>query len=555
MKSAALALCLVLVSDEGIAVRRREIPAEVLARRAALAEGRPALRGFRPDDAPVALDEPMRRAAAIVQKQLARDGLVATAAAAAGILGTDDPAKLAAVGIPADLLAFFDRGSGGFAFRQTVPGFRASSESGEEEIRLARVQITSSSYFLGEGDGGSVDVVRQLLAALPDASFFASIEEKHVDGFLETAKGWRGKLTLVPEPLPVSQWAQDDGKPGDADGAAVLLVPRYASRGEDGASLVPGDTFVGEGLAAAGLRVARSPLLFQGGDLLVARDPKTGERILFVGEGDVWRNTALGLTKDQVLEAFRIELGVDRCTVLPAISFHVDEELSLRAVGDRLVAFVPDVVAAARIVLRCGVEALEKAGVLRAAGPIGDLEAGRDAEFLASVLPPVIARCPAYGRFPESLASSFSRGPADSGVGNLQRFLIAIDLLSSWTMDLDHPPPSYDPHAIAYLRSFRRRDAERRELAATLRKSGLDVVRIPSLPEEKRGIDFLNGVHDRDRYLMPAWGGLYAPLDEAARAAFAKALGPGVAIVPILTSESQRRGGGVHCSLSACGRD
>jgi hypothetical protein len=205
-------------------------------------------------------------------------------------------------------------------------------------------------------------------------------------------------------------------------------------------------------------------------------------------------------------------------------------------------------------VLRSGVEALEKAGVLSAAGPLGDLEAGRDAEFLARVLPPLLARCPAYGRFPESLATAFARGPADSGVGNLQRFLLATDLLSSWTTDLEHPPESLDPHAIAYLRSFQRRDGERREFAATLRKWGLDVVRIPSLPEEKRGIDYLNGVHDRGRYLMPVFGGLYAPLDEAARAAFAKALGPGVAIVPIFTSESQRRGGGVHCSLSASGR-
>ncbi len=555
MKSAALMLLLPLLSDGEIAVRRRDLPADVLARRARLVEGRPALRGFRPDDARAALDEPMQRAAALVQKQLARDGLVATVEAAAKILGTDDPAKLAAVGIPADLLAFFDRGTGAFSFRQTVPGFRASSESGDEEIRLARVQITNAKYFLGEGDGGSVDVVRQLLAALPDARFLASIEEKHVDGFLESAKGWPGKLTLVPEALSVSQWAQDDGKPGAADGAAVLLVPRYASRGEEGASLVPGDTFVGEGLAAAGLRVARSPLLFQGGDLLVATDPKTGERLLFVGEGNLWRNTALGLTKEQALEAFRIELGVDRCAALPAISFHVDEEISVRGVGERLVAFVPDAVAAVRIVLRCGVEALEKAGVLAAAGPIADLEAGRDAEFLARVLPPVIARCPAYGRFPESLASAFSRGPADSGVGNIQRFLIATDLLSSWTMDLDHPDPSFDPHAMAYLRSFQRRDAERRDLAALLRKSGFDVVRVPSLPEEKRGIDYLNGVHGRGRYLMPAWGGLYAPLDEAARAAFAKALGPGVAVVPILTSESQRRGGGVHCSLSVCGTE
>lgn len=550
MRTAALAIGLLFLSDGGITVRRREVPPDVATRRAALAEGRPALRGFRPDDATVALDEPMQRAAALVQQKLARDGLVATAAAAAGILGTDDPAKLAAVGIPADLLAFFDRGTGAFAFSQSAPGFRASSESGEEAIALARVQITSSKHFLGEDDGGSVDVVRQLLAALPDATFVASIEEKNVDGFLELAKEWPGRMTLVPEPLPVSQWAQDDGKPGLVDGTSVLLVPRYASRGEDGASLVPGDTFLAEGLEGAGVRVVRSPLLFQGGDLLVARDPKTNERILFVGEANIWRNTALGLTKEQALEAFRVEMGVDRCTVLPAISFHIDQEVTFRSVGDRLVAFVPDAVAAARIVLRCGVEALEKAGVLKAADALADLEAGNDAAFLSRVLPAIAARSAAFGRFPESIASAFALGPADSGVGNFLRFLLCTDLLSSWVMGAD-APSNLDPYSAAYLRSFQRRDAERRDLAATLRRLGYEVVKIPSLPEEKRGIDYLNGVHDRARYLMPAWGGLFAPLDAAARGAFEKALGPGVAVVPILSSESQRRGGAVHCALSA----
>ena len=550
---------LLLLFEGGITVRRREVPADVAARRAALAEGRPALRGFRPDDPlPPALDDAMRRAAELVAKDLARNGLVATAAAASELLGTDDRAKLAAVGLPVDLLEHFDRASGAFRFRPTLEGFRASTESGEEPIRHARLQITNSRYWLGEGDGGSVDLVRQLLLALPDAEFFASIEEKHVEGFLEVAKGFPGRLTLLPEALPVSQWAQDNAKPGTAplaDGTGssiVLLVPRYASRGEDGAAFVPGDTFLVESLAAAGLRIARSPLLFQGGDLLVARDPKSGERILFVGEANVWRNTALGLTKEQVLEAFRVELGVDRVKLLPAISFHIDQELSLRAVGGRLVAFVPDSVAATRIVLRAGVEALEGAGVLDSAGPLSDLESGKDAEFLGAVLPALAARCPGFGRFPESIASAFSRGPSDSGVGNLQRFLLALDLLSSFALD-PSARPDLDPHSMAYLRSFQRRDAERRALAAELRAAGYEVVKIPSLPEEKRGIDYLNGVHDRGRYLMPAWGGLFAPLDEAARKAFEAALGPETAVVPITSSESQRRGGGVHCSLSVGG--
>ena len=100
-------------------------------------------------------------------------------------------------------------------------------------------------------------------------------------------------------------------------GEAVTLVPRYASRGEDGAVLVPGETFLVDGLAAAGLRIVRSPLHFQGGDLITAQDPATGQRTLLIGEADVYRNTMLGLTREQVLEAFGIEFGVDGAWCFP----------------------------------------------------------------------------------------------------------------------------------------------------------------------------------------------------------------------------------------------
>jgi hypothetical protein len=51
-------------------------------------------------------------------------------------------------------------------------------------------------------------------------------------------------------------------------------------------------------------------------------------------------------------------------------------------------------------------------------------------------------------------------------------------------------------------------------------------------------------------FLMPAYGGLYHALDRAAQRAIEAALGGHVRVVPILSGESQRRGGAVHCSLS-----
>jgi class 3 adenylate cyclase len=584
----ALALLVAAASPGEITVRRSEAPPPIAAWRAALKEGRPALRGFRaplhgaevvPIDLPA--DEPSRNAAAIVGKDLARDGLVATTVAALRALGVSDveregrTERLRAIGLPVDWLEFFGGASlvqriaagddvtgAEFGFRPSLAGFAVATESGEHEIGLVRLQLASPAYYAGPGDGGALDVARQLVSALPTAEFFASVEEQHLARFLDVARTWKvadpARITIASEALPVSQWAQDDGKPGLAPAAGgsglelVTLVPRYASRGEDGASFIPGETFLADGLAAAGHRVVQSPLLFQGGDLLAVRDPKSGERVLLVGEANVWRNTALGLTREQVLEAFRIEFGVDRCKLMPAISFHIDQEITVRAVGDRLVACVADPVDAVRIVLRCGLDALESAHVLtasQAADARARLDAGEDAEFLALVVPPIASRCHGFGRFPESLASSFARGPVDSGVANLEVFVLATDLLSSWALPVADLP--FDPHSLAYLRSFQRRDADRRDMIADLRTSGFEVQRIPSLPEANRGIDYLNGVHDRRRYLLPAWGGLYARLDEAATAAFHRVLGEGVEIVPIFTSESQRRGGALHCSLSA----
>ncbi len=600
-------------APQEVVVHRSAAPSGVAAWRASLREGRPALRGFRASileraGGTVSIDLPqddiLRRAASIVARRLAREGLVLTTAAAIEALGASPHEiegatdRLAAVGLPVDWLEYFrlpSEAHGGsativrriasrlasgasvdslreelskasFAFRSSLEGFSVATESGEHDIGLVRLQLTRGTYWTGAGDGGCLDIARQLLAALPAADFVASVEEKHLEKLLETARGWpigrTGRLTVIPEALPVAQWAQDDGKPGlspAADGPTpdggrrevVMLVPRYASRGEDGAAFVPGETFLVDGLASAGHRAAQSPLLFQGGDLLAARDPGTGERWLLIGEANVWRNTALGLAREQVLEAFRVEFGVDRCMVLPAVSFHIDQEMTLRAVGSRLVVFVADPVAAVRIVLLCGVDALVSAGALssaQAAEAKAHLEAGRDREFLALVVPETSKRCLGFGHFPESLAAAFARGEADSGIGNLQRFLLATDLLTSWSMPIDELP--LDPHSVAYLRSLQRRDHDRREMVAELRRSGFEVARVPSLPESDRGIDYLNGLQERARYLMPAWGGLYAPLDRAAEEAFRRALGPGVEVHPILTSESQRRGGALHCSVS-----
>ena len=101
----------------------------------------------------------------------------------------------------------------------------------------------------------------------------------------------------------------------------------------------------------------------------------------------------------------------------------------------------------------------------------------------------------------------------------------------------------------AYVASIQRQLADMGKLHVQLKQAGFEVVSIPSLSAGTRSVHYLNGVHTRDAYLMPVYGGLFEPLDKVAAEGFRKALGGGVRFFPILTSESQRRDGAVHCSV------
>lgn len=550
------------------------------------------------------------RARQLVATHLAGDGLLVTLAGAIEVLGPekfagpaagapsqDQTNLLRSVGLPVDLLPFF-RGLDGtgnappaivghiakrllagatpatmrselrripYHFSQTLSGFRVMTESGENQIGTVRLQLTRGTYWRGRGAGGNLDLARQLIEQLPNAKFIASIEEKHLDQFLKLASGWpllrSGRLTVLPEPLPVAQWSQDNGKAGtvtataSSDGTAgaaapvtiATLVPRYASRREDGSVFIPGESFLMDSLAATGHTVIQSPLLFQGGNLLAVRDPATGERLLLIGEAEVYRNTALGLTEAQVVESFRIELAVDRCIMMPAVSFHLDFDVCLRSHRGRMMAFVNDSNTASRIVLALGVKALARSGILNdslAQELLNDLEARRPIPFLDRIGPVLSKQMNKQGRFSVPFARVFAVDEVDSPVGNLQRFLLAMD-----TFVHAHIRPT-ERQAEAYLSSFGRRAADREELNTLLSNLGWKVVGVPSLADGNRSINYLNGIHDRGHYYIPAYGGLFAPLDDAAAKVFRDELGTEIAVVPILCGESQRRVGAIHCSVN-----
>jgi hypothetical protein len=367
------------------------VPPRILSHRRAISARVRPLRGFRApilDDAtdrwPVVLpasglSAPERQVAARIRQSLASEGLLLTLARSLAILGpsrflTNHAAgvrELAGLGFPVDWLRFFAVGSAAagrpgdviaavarelvqgramaavraalqaarFHFKPTRAGFRIAAEDGEHTIGLLRMQI-GGGYANGIVPGGALDVFGELLGAMPEANVVASVPAEYLRSLKWMARfvwplGRPGRLVLIAEPLPLSAWAQDNGKagylrtPGARFNTPATLVPRYASLNELDSTFCPEESFVMDGVRAAGQVVVHSPLLFQGGNVLVVHDPGRGQRVLLISETDVYRNIALGLTRSEVLDAFRVEFAVDRCVVMPAASYHLDYDLTL----------------------------------------------------------------------------------------------------------------------------------------------------------------------------------------------------------------------------------
>jgi hypothetical protein len=542
-----------------------------------------------------------REAADVVVEALESDGLLVTLARCLLILGPHNFVsatekvlrELEELGFPVDLLQHFQMLEGKevgaapvvaevahllmngwtverlaprlqevpFVFLATDPKFLAVAETGEHEIGLLRMQL-SSGYQDGVVRGGSLDVAGQLVAALPRADVLASVPDEWVENVRWLSLHcWPlarpGRLTIIGEPVPPPAWAQDNGKAGwlgvieHGEGVAATMAPRYASREEIDSTFAAGGSFVMDGLRAAGHVVLHSSLLFQGGNLMVVRDPARDCRLLFLADTEVYRNRTLGLTEAQVLEAFRVEFGVDECVVFPAVSYHLDYDLTVRLHRGGLVAFVNDSRAAARIIVDRGIAAFERHAIL----PKGEARKMRNHlwenrhALLIRDLAGVLGRFKnGLQEYRMDLVELFTEDPADSGTHNLQVFLGAMDLLASDVFqDIKE---SIDPSARAYLAALRDLESGARAQRAQLKSLGIRVVGVPSMPDLHRSLNYLNGLQDRHQYLMPAVGGFYAPLDAEAARVFREGLRGDVRVQSILSQGLQRQHGALHCVAS-----
>ncbi len=464
-----------------------------------------------------------------------------------------------------------------FRFSPTNPAIFYPDDAGSHTPALLRAQMTRAGHYLGPNSGDNLDLLRHVAQALPDIPILVNIQAGFADEFIARARSWarseHAPVTVLAHACVVSQWAQDNARAGfvelrpDIDVKAsasrrfAVLSPRFPSRGDDGSVFIPTEAAVVRSLARADLVVVQSPLLFQGGNLLLSPDPRhPPNRLLLLGEAEVARNVSLGFSRTQAIEALAIEFGAGRAVVLPAVSYHIDYEISLRAISPTdVVAFVLDVPKATIIVLECALSAIERARLLpkpRLKAARHYLASSRWIEllelFFSAVIPQGVG---SDGHLTESFARHFALSPGDHPAGNLYRVLLALDVVSSW---IQTPwESSMPPHAQAYLRALRRNHAARNQMHEQLRSEGFRVVTVPGIAHADRSMCPLNGVQTRSKYLISGScgggdvGGLFEPLDAAANRVISAHMSNEAATVVIPTAESQRRNGAIHCTFSA----
>jgi hypothetical protein len=425
---------------------------------------------------------------------------------------------------------------------------------------LVRLQL-QGGYSNGLTPGGALHVAQQVALSLPRADLLLAAAEEYLPPIQAMVDSWdldpERNVDLVVEPVVSTAWAQDSAKAGFQTGGEVrraglvTLAPRFASQGEEDFKFWPHESFLMDGVARSGHEVIHSPLLFQGGNLLMIRDPVKRERVLLISETTIYRNLRLGLTREQVLESFRREFGADRCVPLPMVSYHLDYDVTVRATANGPVVFVNDAVAGATRIVRAGLNGLARAGVLTEQAVqvlAGQLESENVEELARGLgqLNPEIRN--GQGELKASFARHFSVGDTDAGDFNLQVFLAAFDLLSAQFLTWDEM--ELDQSSVEYFEALQAMVRELDRQRKVLEGEGWKVVLTPSLPDLRHLINYINGVHVRGRFLMPAIGGLYREVDEAVEAVYREALGPEVEIVRIATQELQRQHGAVHCVAS-----
>ncbi|MGA1874721.1 MAG: hypothetical protein ACMUIA_03850 [bacterium] len=461
-----------------------------------------------------------------------------------------------------------------FEYLPTLPGFTLLPENGVFHIDAFRFQLYPPDYTKGEGDGSTLDILRQFLLCTTHEKFLVSMRPANIQPLIKMIQKWKvpapERIFLLEDSSISSQWAQDNCKTGILYDdhrkfrEHATLVPRYASVGEEDSEYRPSESFVFDQVQRAGWQVVQSPLLFQGGNILPVKNPETGELIVFLGQAEIIRNTKLGLTEGEVLKAFHREWGADRIEVLPPLSFHIDLEVSFRWHQGEMIAFVNESLAAARLIVRCGIKALFSCYMLtegEANTLISWLDQSREQDQLLKILWSKMNEFrDGEGQFVSDKAELFMVSAEESGSLNLSRFLLGLDFLSAAHQDREKfweklvtQDAREDLYKYYYL--LLEREEQRTLLRKQLLLKGIKVIPLPSMSDDEVSLNYLNAIHDLDAVYLPAFGGIFQEVDNEVLEIVKGSLGHNIKIHLVRNSVTQSQCGGVHCSVSVYARE
>jgi|GEM_PF-970592 len=216
-------------------------------------------------------------------------------------------------------------------YRPTVPGFRAHSEA--DPVQGVVFGVESRSYLAQRNRkvGDSLDIAKAMAHLTPTAL------EMVLNTRVDVSEHWlyeaerhhfeasEHAVETVPNPAARENfWAQDYVKSGAITGESVVLLPRMAYEGspENGAVFEPLlDTL-------QQTHWVRSKLSWDGGDLLVSRDPHNPNRhVLFYGDAarPYW---AKSLNDSEYAHVLKIEFGADSAVDVGGIATHADYALN-----------------------------------------------------------------------------------------------------------------------------------------------------------------------------------------------------------------------------------
>lgn len=461
-------------------------------------------------------------------------------------------------------------------------GARATPDAPAIAPSFVRLQAPRADHFIGRGSGDSLDLALSVLSALPEVPAIVSVGERHVAPFLDSLRAARiarsATIRLVVTPASPSQWTHDNAKAAltaGGAGEAAIITSAYPSRSDLPSELILDESRAIDALSEVVPR-RRSPLLFQGGNILLVEEPPQpgafpGEptrRVLLVGEAELVRNLHSTPSIGAIEQDFQREFGADRVVALPNASFHIDYDVSVRLVDTRVVAFVNDQATGAALITLAAIEHMERRAAAprqRSAGPaptraalhaLREAVQSTDPSRIASHFGPLVsAHTGPIGQVRESFADLLAPGsgpPSSDPVARRSRWADAHRVLAAFDTLIapsgaDHGAPASNP-ILSFYRAINRQMDRRRAITQLIAACGWQIVSVPSISDADRSVNFINALHTARSALVPSVGGLFAAVDQRALNVWRSSVGASVEVIPIPSGESQLRQGAVRCS-------